>query len=50
MDIYIIKCTHCRYDCSQTCLTLLANCSLITHDNYITTRVNVTPNQQLIYK
>lgn len=48
MDNYIIKCTHCTHGYSQPCLILLANCTSIMYDNYITTRVNVRPNQWLL--
>jgi hypothetical protein len=43
MDIYTIECTHRKYY-NQPCLTLFASCILVTCCNYITTRVNVTPN------
>ncbi len=38
---------HCIYDYSQPCLTLLTNCTLVTCNNYITTRINLFANQQL---
>jgi hypothetical protein len=44
INVYIVECIHHRYGCSQLCLTLLASCILVACDNYITTRVNVTPN------
>jgi hypothetical protein len=44
INIYIIKCTHCNYSCNQTCLILLVTCILVACDNYVTTKVNVTPN------
>jgi hypothetical protein len=34
MDIYKIKFTHYKYNCSQPCLTLLMNCILLARDNY----------------
>ncbi len=41
------KCAHCRHGFNQPCLTLLTSCIWRSCDNYITTKVNVTPNQQL---
>jgi hypothetical protein len=48
MYIYTIQCTHYIYDSSQPCLTLLTSCILITCNNYITTRINLVTNQQLL--
>jgi hypothetical protein len=46
LDTYTMKCTHHKYDCNKPCLILLANYTLVTFDNYITTRENC--NTQLI--
>jgi hypothetical protein len=45
LDIYIVKCTHHIYSYNQSCLTLLASCTLVACDNYITSKINVTLNQ-----
>ncbi len=47
MYIYTIQCMHFIYNYSQPCLTLLTNYTLITHNNYITIRINLVTNQQL---
>ncbi len=44
MNIHTIECTHHRYGYSQPCLTLLASCTLVACENYITIKVSVTPN------
>jgi hypothetical protein len=37
----------CKYNCSQSCLTLLTSCILIACNNYITIRINLVTNQWL---
>ncbi len=44
INIYTLECTHYKYNCNKPCLALLASCNLVGCDNYITTKVNVTPN------
>jgi hypothetical protein len=44
MDIYTVEYTHYKHDYNQSCLILLTSCTLVTCDNYITTRVNVPIN------
>jgi hypothetical protein len=41
MDICVLKCIHCKYNCSQPCSTLLTNYTLLTCDNYITTKIHM---------
>jgi hypothetical protein len=38
---------HHKYGCSQPCLIVFTNYTFVTHDNYITTKVNVILNQWL---
>jgi hypothetical protein len=46
MDNYIVKSTHCRYY-NKPCLILLASCTLVACDNYITTHHKLTKLQGL---
>ncbi len=48
LDIYIVECTHRRYNYNQSCLTLLASCILVASDNYITTKINVNTQSMTI--
>jgi len=48
MYIYIIQCTHYICSCNQPCLTLLRSCTLVVCNNYITTKINLITNQQLL--
>jgi hypothetical protein len=48
MHIYTIYCMHSIYGWSQPCLTLLTSCTLITYNNYITTKINSITNQWLL--
>jgi hypothetical protein len=48
-DTYTMECTHYIYGCGKLCFDLCANSTLIAYDNYITTTINVTLNQQLLY-
>ncbi len=44
INIYTLECTNYKYNCNQSCLALLASCILIACDNYITIKINITPN------
>jgi hypothetical protein len=46
--IYTIQCTPYIYNYSQQCLILLTSCILVTCNNYITTKINLILNQQLL--
>ncbi len=48
MYVYTIQCMHYIYDSSQPCLTLLISCTLVACNNYITIRINLVTNQQLL--
>jgi hypothetical protein len=46
MENYIVKNAHCRYY-NKPCLILLASCTLVACDNYITTHYKLTKLQGL---